>query len=176
MINVLPIKNKIAIKREYLKRLLIVFGIFSFIVFFIAIIFSALIFFLVNKEKKNSAEYLSLVEKHSTLSDGEGISSFISEINSKVKIYEENKRTGRIINEVVKKIIEVKPAGIKINSFSFKKNNISFAGISETRSELIYFSDKLKNSGEFKKINSPLSNFLKEKNIEFNISIELYEK
>lgn len=173
MINLLPIENKVLVKKEYLKRLVAVFGLFSLAVASVAVLLLVFLLFLADKEKKDYGEYFTLEQKHLSSKGEEEVIPFVSDVNSKVKIFEENQKMEKKAGEIIKTIIETKTKGISINYFSLNGGNISFSGTARTRKELLSFVENLKKEPIFKKIDSPISNFLKENDVMFNISINL---
>lgn len=178
MINLLPPENKIAIKKEYLRRLVVVFGIFLLSIILVIVILLITLFFIVSNQKKAQDESAFLVKEHLSLQNEVEISSLVSEINSKISLLSNNQKNARRVSEILEKIIGIKTKETKITLFSFDGSKVSINGISETRTDLINFIEDLKKEPVFLKVNSPLSNFLKEGNVEFNIVIELsgYEK
>lgn len=178
MINLLPAENKIAIKKEYLRRLAAVFGIFLLSAILVIAILLITLFFIASNQKKAQDESIFLIREHLSLQNEAEISSLVSEINSKISLLGNNQKNARRASEILEKIIGIKTKKIKITSLSFDSGKISIYGISETRTDLINFIENLKKEPAFLRVNSPLSNFLKEGNVEFSVVIELsgYEK
>jgi len=176
MVNLLPIENKIAIKKEYLRRLIVAFGLFSLATVLIAVLLLVFLLFLVNKEKADYSAYLSLEQKHLDFLDEGEVIPFVTDVNSKTAAFEANSDNRKKASDAIKMIIGAKAKGITINNFSLSGKDISLGGTAATRNDLSFFVDNLKKEPLFEKIDSPLSNFLKEKDIRFNISISFYEK
>ena len=177
MINLLPPENKIAIKKEYLRRLVVVFGIFLLSIILVIAVLLITLFFIVNNQKKAQDESVFLKE-HLSLQNEAEINSLVSEINSKISLLNNNQKNTKRVSEILEKVISTKTKEIKITFLSFDSNKVSIYGTSETRTDLINFIEDLKKEPVFSRVNFPLSNFLKEGNVEFNIVIELsgYEK
>ncbi len=79
---------------------------------------------------------------------------------------------------VVDVILSKKTNSIVIEQFAYKSNSattssVIIQGVSATRESLSAFIKSLQDSGSFKKIDSPISNFAKDRNIEFSIGITL---
>ena len=74
-------------------------------------------------------------------------------------------------------VLEARGEGVQILSLSYATANdggkITVAGRALSRTSLRDFSKRLEARGEFKKVISPVSNFLKEENLEFSLSLEL---
>ena len=78
-------------------------------------------------------------------------------------------------------ILSKKTPAISINQFGYTslgKNTatMSIGGISQTRESLVSFVKSLNESGIFESVDSPISNFTKEKNIDFLITLAIAQK
>lgn len=178
--NLLSFENQIAVKKEYLRRLFLAAGFFLLSTALIVLFFLASLFFSVNLQKKAIGEAISLMQKNLSRQSETEIISLISNINSQVTELNENRKETVGVNRFIKKIIEIKSDGITIESFAASglgemkyPNQILLKGRSLTRPELIQFIENLKKERIFSRIESPLSNFLKEKDIDFIITIYL---
>lgn len=171
--NFLLEENKKAIQREYFRRLAIVSGLSLFFIILIGIVIILLLFLVLRSQQAGVERQLVVSEQKLSQSEAGDIVPVIKDLNDKIKILKAN-LTG--INEksvLIKNIINKKPVEIKINEIFFDENKILIKGLSETRNALIAFIDSLKTEKSFEKVDSPLANFLSEKNIEFSIEIEL---
>lgn len=178
MINLLPNENKIANKKNYLTRLFVVIGAFSFIIIIISFILFLPVFFSLFFEGRDLASQLDFMKKSDVLAETESIHSDLKELNSKLSLYEKNKSEAVVLSALIEKIVYLKTGGIKINNFEYKKDknkggSITIDGKSDSRSSLISFKKKMEDDGAFNNISSPLSNLLKDADITFNITIEL---
>jgi len=64
--------------------------------------------------------------------------------------------------------------GIKLSSITLRRQgDIALMGVAKTRRHLLDFEKKLRNSGYFQEISSPLSNITREENINFTIGGKL---
>ena len=73
-------------------------------------------------------------------------------------------------------ILSNKILSIRINEIFYTLDDqsaatITLAGVSSTREALVSFVKKLEDSGSFQAVNLPVSNFRKDKNIDFSISM-----
>lgn len=179
MINLLPAENKIRIKKEYLIRIFIISGASLFGLILITGIALFLLFYLTAGQKTNSEEAFLLSQQWLASTNEAEISSLVSSINSTTAELFNNQKITAEISEVIKKLIAIKTEKITIKSFLFSASKdgaggeIRINGASATRTELINYIEKIKKDAMFAKVDSPLSNFLKEENIDFNIVVEL---
>lgn len=183
MINLLPLENKIAIKKEYLRRILVVGGIFLFSIIILGNILTFSIFFLMDKQEKEYSSSLAMTNIHLSKENKDEIEAFVLDINSKTGDFLESQSKLRSMSGIIKEIISAKEGPIKIENISFSrgdgkkiKDNISVKGVGATRAGLLKFIENLERSRMFSGVQSPVANLLRERNINFSLLIELYEK
>lgn len=183
MINLLPLKNKSDIKKEYLRRVFVVFGfLVSFMIFSGIILLIPLNYFL-GKLKLDNEKNLVFYKERADFEETQKTKKIISDLNNKIKIFKKHQNEFHELNSVIEKIISYAPAGIKIDDFFYdrradEKGNmietITVGGIGATRNDVVIFMENLNRNGVFKDVRSPVSNLLKSKDINFTITIDLY--
>ena len=98
-------------------------------------------------------------------------------LNTKFKIIDDaNKNKFDVSERVIKKIVAKKTPGIKITQISYKTDNfgeksISIRGSATSRDTLLNFSQSLDKDPDFKKVDLPISNFIKGSDIQFFINL-----
>ncbi len=175
MINLLPNENKIANKKDYLRRLFTVAGVFSFIIITVSLILFLPAFFSLFFEGRDLAAQLAVLKEGDASVGTKNVYSDLNDLNSKLSFYEKNKDEV-VISVLIAKIVSLKTNGVKINYFKYEKDKnarIMINGKSANRSDLINFKKKLEDDESFSSISSPLSNLLKDTDINFNMTIEL---
>jgi hypothetical protein len=174
MFNLLPESLRDGLKKEYrLRRLtiILIFVVFielSFLIFLFPTWLNSLY-----KEKGLAAEAL----KSGQVSVDENLNGTISTIktlNSKLSTIDMLNYPG--ILPFIDIILSKKTKSIsitQINYASSDSNNatLSISGISANRDSLVSFVKSLEDSKSFKSVNSPISNFAKDKNINFSINL-----
>lgn len=179
MINLIPIEEKKEIKKNFYFRFLTV----SFIMLcFCNIILIVAMFpsYIISLEKKNSINKKLENEKNEFVPeiDQKAVIS-IKELNSKLSLIEKAKENQFVFSEkVIDKIISNKLSGIKIKSFFYQNDiidgkKINISGVAQDREQLLSFRQSLENSNSFKSVDLPISNFVKGRNIEFNLDLIL---
>jgi len=169
----------VEIKKEYFRRLTVVAGFFLFFVCLSAIILLSPSVFLVKKYKENYVKQLDFSEQRLALSSAPESISAAKGLNLKLKKLKELQKSGDELSVLIKKIIENKPPGVKLKVFFYDKrakgvaDKILVQGFSSTRDNFLDFIERLKNSGKFAEIESPPSNLLSEKDVDFNIFVIL---
>ncbi len=77
-----------------------------------------------------------------------------------------------LVNVIIKNKIPTIHINEILYKFTDKSNSaITLSGVSLTRDALVAFVKKLQSSGSFKSVNLPVSNFTKDKDINFSLSM-----
>ncbi|MFA5888900.1 MAG: PilN domain-containing protein [Candidatus Paceibacterota bacterium] len=177
MFNSLPYELKEKIRSEYHLRLLIVVfvSIICIQIFFLIILLPSW-FISLNKEK----EIILQTKKTDSLS----LDSEISMINSKIKsvnarlniinsTLEYPKATFFIDSILSKKTDNIYIKELMYTSLSNNTGKIVLAGISKTRESLVSFVKELEGLKLFENVDLPISNFTKDKDINFSINMTI---
>ncbi len=101
----------------------------------------------------------------------------IKSLNQKVGLINATMEYPELV-PVVNSVLSNKTPYIRINQFAYKTNTATSStliiqGVSATRDSLSGFIDGLQKSGSFKKIDSPISNFTKDRDIKFSITMTI---
>lgn len=180
MINLLPIGNKRLVKREFLRRFIVVFGLSLSILLFAQIILSSSLFFLANSFAGGFNQQVVFVERIAKLKNLEDFEAKAGQLNSLLGLFHEEEKASLPISGDVFKILKLVPLSIKIDSLLFDSRtcndcapSISVGGYAATRSDLRNFISALTLSGYFRNIKSPVSNLLDERDVGFSLVVEL---
>jgi len=78
---------------------------------------------------------------------------------------------------ILEKLSKITPQGIYLNNFSYLSinNKINLIGFAENRDRLLAFENSLKEIPYFKEVSAPLSNLIKQTNINFNFTLKPIE-
>lgn len=176
MINLIPKEEKKTMAIDFYYRLLVLFFIvldFCILIF----IFSLAPSYIMSSAKKDIFNLkLETQEKEAIPSLGESSISIIKNVNSKLDLVENSKKNKFLVSEkVINAIILNKRSDIKITKILYDNNGkskkISITGFAPSRAVLLLFRQSLEDSLNFKSIDLPISNFVKESNIEFYLSL-----
>ncbi len=171
--NFLPEEDKGKIKKEYLRRLFVIIGIFSFFAISIGIILLLSPYLFLKDQEHNLERQLAISEERLLRGKIENTISLVEELNTKISLLDSGQKNIGEKSAVIKLILEEKTNKIKILYFYFDKEKVLIQGLSESRQNLLSFIDSLKKKKGFKKVESPVSNLVKERDIEFKLTIEL---
>lgn len=180
MFNLLPDNLKNKVKSEYRLNFLIMI-----LLFIIILQISSLIFlfpsWLISMNKEN--EIMTQAERvNKSLLDSKiiNINAKVDSINSTLKIINSTIEYPKF-KPFIDSIIFQKIKDISISEFDYSSNNditgkIILAGIATTREALVLFVSKLEQTKLFDKVDLPISNFTKNKDIDFSINMTILKK
>lgn len=177
MINLIPIKEKKEIRKDFYYRFLTVFFVmlgFLVFVFLVAILPAYIISF----EKKVSTSKNLEIQKNKVMPEIDQKAQIaIKDLNARLALLEKARKNKYVFSEkVINEIILQKVSGIKINRFFYQNNSlegrkVNITGIAQNREQLLLFRQALEEDSLFKNVDLPISNFVKGNNIEFNLNL-----
>ena len=185
MINLLPPKEKEELSLEGNKKLVIVLGnlVLISLVCLILILFSLKFYIL--KEISYQKIVLDNTEKKYQASNFLSFKEIIQKYNANlVKIDNFYKKEIKV-SDILKTILEVpRPEGLYFENISVennkngtenKKTKVTISGISKTRDNLLIFKENIENSKTIENVYFPPSNWVKNKDINFYLTLETKE-
>ncbi|HRH27080.1 MAG TPA: hypothetical protein PLZ99_02895 [Parcubacteria group bacterium] len=177
MFNLLPENLKEQIKKDYHLRLSIIvlsFVILSQISFLIFLFPSWLISYYKEKDYlvKNDeiSKNISAIPVAST-------TAVIKSLNEKLLNIDRTLEYPEVI-PLIDSVISTKTSAIRIGDISYTVSGVNSGvlninGMGEKRESIVNYSENLKKIDLFKKVDLPISNLAKDKNIDFSISINI---
>lgn len=174
MFNLLPDALKQKIKSEYTLRW---FSVLLTSILFIQLVFLCFLFpsWLVSLYKEREVVVrINTVDKTSKTLDTEQITTLIASINTKLEVINSKLQYPRVL-PIVNSILSKKTNNIYVNGIIFtsdsdKTGSVTIRGVSYDRDSLVSFVKKLQGGGLFKNVDLPISNFARDKNIDFSIN------
>ncbi|MBI4708839.1 MAG: PilN domain-containing protein [Candidatus Portnoybacteria bacterium] len=175
-LNLLPPEEKVNISRGLALRRGIAFGSFFLFLIFIFLVLLASIWFYLFIQAQSIE---NIIKKNEPSQENKTLLEFkkeVGELNlglqNAVQIEGQIKRYSSMIEELA----SLASGGIKFKELSFDENKVSLAGLALTRAELLAFKEALEKSSNFENVESPLSNLLKQNNIDFSFVFKIKEK
>ncbi len=177
MFNLLPENLRNRIKKEYRFRLAIVvlsFIILSQVSFLIFLFPSWLISFYKEKDFLVKSDEIS---KTISALDVASTTSFIRNLNEKLVNINEAMDYPKMV-PVFDSILGVKSSAIRLEGIFYSATDsnsavVTINGMSDKRDSLVAFTESLRKIEHFNKVDLPISNLAKDKNIDFTISINI---
>lgn len=177
MFNLLPENLKKAIVHEYKLRLVIV--AMSFVVLvqvsFLVFLFPSWL----SSYYKGEDFTIKSDEMSTSLSnhDVNSTTSYIKTLNSTLTLINDTLEYPKII-PILESLLKERTSNIRLSGISYVVNSVTSGvltlnGVGDSRETLVSFSKRLAQIEGFKKVDLPLSNLAKDKNIEFSININI---
>lgn len=177
MFNLLPENLKESIRKEYKHKRLVV------ILFFIVSVQATFLIFLFptwlvsyhkQMEISTQSEQMS---KFLNDSNTNPATSVIKSINSKLNVINSALEYPKFL-PLIDTVISKKTNKISITNFSYAPTasssaSLTLGGISSTRESLVSFVKSLEDTKLFSKVDLPISNLAKDKDIEFTINLKI---
>lgn len=177
MINLIPNKEKKVMVKDFYYRLVVVVLLMLSLVVFIASIVLLPSYFASSAKKGISDKILDLELIEEINATGQQTLLDVSALDNKLSLFEKSKKDKFVVSErVINEILLNKISNIKITQISFEDSEangkqISIRGIAPSRERLTLFRRALEDNPLFKKIDLPISNFVKGSNIQFFLSL-----
>ncbi len=180
MINLLSPAHKKEIKREYARRFIVIFGLFFVASAIVEMIFCSVLFYRAGAYFREIEKELGLAKKVSALNKTEDMESRVDDLSRLLTAYEEGIQRRRSPSSEISLILSVLPKGVAINSFAFNRKindetdkSVALTGTADTREVFLSFTEALRKIPFFAEVESPVSNLLREKGVDFSLNIKL---
>lgn len=177
MINLLPEQAKERLAEERFSRFLIVFGVLFSVIVSIGVFLLWIPWITVELQEREFEKQLAAAEQSPLLSRVAQIEKSLSSLNSTVEAYERNRGDILLVSRIIDAVLSHAGSGISLLSFSYsvssgadRVSQFQIDGIARDRKTLISFSDTLDGDAMIENVQSPISNFLEETNIEFTLT------
>lgn len=177
MLNLLPQQQKILLQKEYFRRRMIVLLGSIALALVISLVLLSPLYFLTRSRAEETKRELESAKR--ALDAELPPKEIMAELQTAVHNAEALKPLTKSLSvyELVK-IFEARPKTIRIEGISFLEQaegrpTITVNGRAENRDSLTAFGRVLESRVEFATVNLPVSNFVKEKDINFSMTITL---
>ncbi|KKU75707.1 MAG: hypothetical protein UY01_C0006G0036 [Candidatus Nomurabacteria bacterium GW2011_GWB1_47_6] len=180
MINLIPNQEKKKKVQDFYFRFLAVFiAVLGFCIVVGAVSFLPT-YFLSSAGRTLAREKLEAQQNEPPTRADQNLSAVAAELDRKLDQVESAKRSEYLISrKIINEIVVRKMADIKITKFTYENDGtegrkVAIQGQAPSRERLLLFRRALENGVVFKKVELPISNFVKGSNIEFNLSLIPY--
>jgi hypothetical protein len=174
MFNLLPELEKRFVRSEYSRRRGIIAFSFSLAAIIIAALFLVPSHIVSYYRQKNLQQSVSVLKESIATKNQQNLNSTISTTNKKIETVMNEQ--GPKVTDILVGISHKKSSNIKIKSFQLSRNSsgkriISLRGISQDRESLFAFANRFKDDSAYGKVDLPISNFAKDQNIDFSMTL-----
>lgn len=165
-LNLLPIKEKRILRRQRIQQLIVV----SLLIFIISISLISLEFFWAKKLlKDNFPSYDIYLNRNKLLVEN------VKSINAQLATIDKIQKEYIEVSPILLALSKIGSADLQIRLFNFdkEKNYFQLKGWAKNRENLLKFQADLEKIEFFKNVKTPISNLLKQEDIDFELSGEL---
>jgi hypothetical protein len=174
--NLLPPYQKKAIEAEIITKFsVVVLGIVGFLaLFFLVLLYNSFLYInLQTPSLERRLEMEKATQKANTLESVEGEIARLNDVL--LRIAKIRSRGSLNFPYILRLIGNIVPAGAELRSIVFQKENISISGHADERAQVLTIKEKLEKEEIFTNVNSPLSNIVKERDINFNFTFTIHD-
>lgn len=172
-LNILPPEEKEIIATQQALRKILVMGSLSLVFILIFLLLLSSIWLLLTVQLKSTEAIFKEAEASAQGKAFQELRKEINKINQQLQNVDQLQNKTRNYSFVLERLTELVPPGIRFKNIFINENDIFLKGHATTREALISFKDVLEKSPYFEEIKSPLSNFLKQREIEFSFSFKI---
>ena len=172
MFHLLPEKEKKALEAEYHYRLSLVLLIFILGTLVAGSVFLLPSYLLSERKLSDISFRNDQVKKEIQAKTDPEVSDFLTSLKSNLAALKPGE-TNPKFSILMKEITDKKPSGISINDIQWDNKTLVAGGIAGDRETLLGFSRDLQSVSDFSKVDLPISDFAKNKDIDFTLTITL---
>ena len=177
MINLIPNEEKKKKVKDFYYRLLVTaFAVFGFSILIAGV--AMLPAYFLSSVRKNLINSKLETEKNQSIpSPDKETLTVVEGLSQKLDLVEKSRNSRYLVSQkVISEIMSEKMPDIKITQIqyrneSIKGKTISISGVASSRDRLLLFKRELENNIAFKKVDLPISNFVKGSNIKFSLGL-----
>ncbi len=180
MINLLPPEEKKSLKSEINKSLVIVLWYIVVISLFALSLALFSVKFYILQDESNQKDFLDYVKKQYKTPDFLSLESDIKKYNASLLKVDDFYKKEIYFSDALKDILDVQRSdGLYFENISIEKNKdnntvkVTILGVSDTRDNLLAFKSSIEGAKKIKNIYFPPANWVKQKDINFNITFEI---
>jgi len=178
MANLITEKQKKVIKLDYILRLC---SVSLFVGALLGIFFLAYVlpyyFSVGKKEIKVNELFWQIINAENKENTGESVSRIMLQTTEQLKAVELYSKNPKLPSTSFDQVLSSKNQGVKITRLSFSiigkgQGQITVNGIAKDREGLVAFIENLKGKAGFAEVDTPVSDFAKDKDISFVLNIK----
>lgn len=173
--NLLPPQEKKALESDDRRRWFFLFSgwFFFFLIIFILLCLSA--YFYLSILLKSQEKSIEVEENHFKTSQLSRFEGEIEQTNQKLQQIYALQRDLKRLTPVLENLANLIPDGVYLTGLSYQKNDsqITLIGQADTREQFLVFQKNLGESPRFSDLSSPISNLLRQRDINFNLTFKV---
>lgn len=174
-LNLLPPKERKEMEWANLSRLTTSLSAWFFVFLIIFALLLASTYFYLSIVLRAQAGLLEVRQNDPAIQHLVEIEKKIKQANARLKQINRKQEQLVLWVPLLEEVAEITPPGIYLNSLSYQltDDQIYLSGWANTRDNLLFFQSSLEESPFFVEVEAPLSNLLKQRDIDFNFTLHL---
>ena len=177
MSNLLPLQEIKKIKLLYQKRFIVIVLISLAILSVVGSICLASLYYYSKKEESALLEKKAVYEKMEVGKLKRDLVSTISDMNSRLNSFDEKRFVSPLNASFIDPILKAQDKTVSISDFNYgltsdkKSAKVNISGVSTSREAILSFADNLRQTPGISNVDVPITNFIKESNMPFSITV-----
>ncbi|MEI6316488.1 MAG: hypothetical protein WCO65_02040 [bacterium] len=182
MSNLLPVQEKKHLKLLYKKRFAVI-ALRACMVLCLAASLCLLPSFIYSKNEENSLLVKkAMLDRQATGELKQSLISAIADINTRLAVFNRQNFLSPITASFIDPILQSKTSSVSLTNMSYVVNpnstiaTVTLSGVSVSREAILMFASNLKSMPGVSNVDVPITNFIKESNMPFTITLTVMLK
>lgn len=177
MINLLPAEARRELARERFGRLLMVVAVALLGLSISGAGLLFLTFVSLGPRQNELARELEVAKKSPALLRVEEVEGGIGKLNGMLRAFSRDLKRENKISHILEKVISARTSSVTINEINYTSPaEFNLSGRAGARNDLIKFIERIETSDFVDKVNSPISNLLEDRDIDFTLSFTVHSE
>lgn len=172
-LNLLPAEEKQLIASQKSLREINFYGLLGLLSIFFFLVLLGIIWLYLLIQLNSADRILKEVQSSSQSKAFNDFKEGVKQTNDELKYIDQLASQENDYSPILKNLFGLLPPGVKTKSVSLNGNKVELSGNAVDRQAVVSLRDVLEKSPDFQKLDSPLSNFLKQSNIDFYFTFEI---
>ena len=182
MSNLLPVQEKKHLKLLYKKR----FGVVALRACMVLCLAAALClvpsFIYSKNEESDLLAKKAILDKQATGELKQSLISAIADINTRLAVFNQQDFSSPVVGSFINPVLQAKTSSVSLTDMTYVVNpnaniaTVTLSGVSTSREAILSFADNLKHMSGVSNVDVPITNFIKESNMPFTITLTVLLK
>lgn len=175
--NLLPPKEKKEIEIANLSRFIAFVSAQLLALLAVFVILLLTTYFYLSTLVKAQDRLIEIEQKDTRTQRLADIEGMIKQTNQIIDHVFANQKKTILLTPILEEITRIVPTGVYLTNFSYQRetNQIKISGRADQREDFLLFQKNISEDALFTELESPLSNLLKQKEVDFNFSFKIKE-
>jgi len=172
-INLLPDWEKEKIKNLRIAGVIIKAGSVALFSMGIFIFFLWFCYGFISFQRGEFKKNISSFEEGVLYKKAQDNRKILTDLSSSAAKVKRNEKNSKNIHAILNELNSIVPENIFLTNIEIKESRIIIKGVSKDRKSLLSLKEKIEGSDVFKEVETPISNFVSNQNLEFEFSAQI---